>query len=655
MHRTFLGFFTALSLSCTPAIAQDAAPLDAATVQAFVDSRMDTLLKRSWTPGVVVSVVQGDRVIALSGVGTADANRKQPIDPDRTLFRVGSITKVMTSIAALRFVERGEMDLDTDVNHYLTAVRVPDTFAQPLTPRLLMSHHGGLDIVLSHLQVDSDEDARMTPEEVERTLVRVRAPDAPRIYDDLAFGLMGYVLSNIAHKPLSAVLDDEVFTPLGMTHATVGLPAARLADAAQCHELGTHGNTKICKQAILVDIAEGAGDVSVTGTDMAAFMTGLIQPGRVLPAARLAQMKSVDANRFHPLVLGLGTPLWESRAGNRVLYGHTGAIDGFLSLFAIFPGSDIGIFVSVNAGFGVAPDMSISDLISLQPPGPAAVRGRLGPKELIVQFLEEFATRFVPPNAPSQEALLQKTARMPGEEVDAAKLSGSYFRADQSRSLLVNLIAPLSGSSVTANEDGSLTIDGKGPYVRHARSYYRYTDPDGKHVDYAFKKDDAGRQLLTRNEPWQAPFGIWQRQPWYATAAWAVLPLLILMLLQTSALGRLRWEKDARRRRTLRIAGISGASFLVALLLELQFGDPLDHTGTAQLFTLLWRIVFPSACVGFVYNAYSTLRGIIARHGHPGRARVAEFYSDLLGVSGLGLVWLAAFWGIISLFWRVLH
>ena len=95
--------------------------------------------------------------------------------------------------------------------------------------------------MLHHLQVATEAQARMTPAQIERTLVRVRAPDAPRIYDNLGYGLLGYVLANIAHKSYPALLADEVFAPLGMNHAGVGLSPTRMGDAAQCHELAGDG------------------------------------------------------------------------------------------------------------------------------------------------------------------------------------------------------------------------------------------------------------------------------------------------------------------------------------------------------------------------------------------------------------------------------
>jgi CubicO group peptidase (beta-lactamase class C family) len=653
MRQTLLPIVASLAmLSGAVVSAAEADQLDPAAVQSFVNTRMGDLVRRSWAPGAVIAVVQRDRILALAGVGTADIDTQRPIDPERTLFRIGSVTKVMTTVAALRMVERGELDLDKDVNRYLATARVPDTFAAPITARVLISHHGGFDTVLHHLQVATEAQARMTPAQIERTLVRVRAPDAPRIYDNLGYGLLGYVLANIAHKSYPALLADEVFAPLGMNHAGVGLSPTRMGDAAQCHELAGDGKIRVCNQAILVDIAQAAGDVSLTGADMARFMIGLLTPERVLHAQTLDQMKNVDLYRLHPMVPGLGLTLWESRAGGRVIYGHTGGIDGFLSLFVLFPGSDVGVFVSFDFGYGSAPAMSLSGLLLADEPSAEMLKARLDPKDAALQFLDEFATQFVPANAPPEALSVQRAAEIPGIEVPAAQLAGVYFRADQSNTLLVNLLAPLTGASVDVNADGSLTVDGKGPFVRFAKSYYRWTTGDGKQKGYAFKVDEAGRQLVTSDEPWKAPFGVWQKQPWYATAQWALLPLPLLILLQLSAFGRLCWEKDMRRRRILRTGAVNAAVFLLALLLELQFGDRFDHADHARATALLWRVLFPVACLGFLYGGWLALRGLLVREGAQPRSWAADAYASAVGISGLGLVWLALLWRMITLFLR---
>jgi len=68
-----------------------------------------------------------------------------PVDLQRTTWRAASVSKVLTAIAVMRLVEQGKIDLDTDVNRYLTTLQVPSTFHEPITLRQLVELRSGLD------------------------------------------------------------------------------------------------------------------------------------------------------------------------------------------------------------------------------------------------------------------------------------------------------------------------------------------------------------------------------------------------------------------------------------------------------------------------------------------------------------------------------
>ena len=96
-------------------------------------------------PGLSLAVIADGQIALERAYGTREAGRSAPIEPT-TLFQACSISKPVTALALLRLVERGELDLDADVNERLTAWRVPPNASwQPrVTPRMLLSHSAGL-------------------------------------------------------------------------------------------------------------------------------------------------------------------------------------------------------------------------------------------------------------------------------------------------------------------------------------------------------------------------------------------------------------------------------------------------------------------------------------------------------------------------------
>src|SRR6202043_2823920 len=92
------------------------------------------------------------RVLLEKGYGFSDVTTRAPVDPRRTLFRPGSISKLFTWTSVMQLVEQGKLDLDRDVNTYLD-FRVPSRFGKSLTLRNIMTHTSGFEEVLKDLFV----------------------------------------------------------------------------------------------------------------------------------------------------------------------------------------------------------------------------------------------------------------------------------------------------------------------------------------------------------------------------------------------------------------------------------------------------------------------------------------------------------------------
>lgn len=111
----------------------------------YLDWMIDQEARKNHVQGVSIAVVDGSRVVWSRGYGWADAERRIPATPD-TLFRVGSVSKLLTATEIMRRVDRGEIELDSEVVQHLPAFRVHSRFTdpKPITVRSLLSHHSGL-------------------------------------------------------------------------------------------------------------------------------------------------------------------------------------------------------------------------------------------------------------------------------------------------------------------------------------------------------------------------------------------------------------------------------------------------------------------------------------------------------------------------------
>lgn len=93
--------------------------LDKNDLEAWLDGYVPFALKGGDIAGMVIVVVKDGTVLLQKGYGYADLARKLPMDPQTTLIRPGSTSKLFTWTAVMQLVEQHKLDLDRDVNVYL--------------------------------------------------------------------------------------------------------------------------------------------------------------------------------------------------------------------------------------------------------------------------------------------------------------------------------------------------------------------------------------------------------------------------------------------------------------------------------------------------------------------------------------------------------
>src|SRR3972149_5516851 len=139
-----------------PAFSQ---PASWAALEAFLDGVIASQMRSHQIASATLAVVKDGELVLAKGYGYADREARLPVDAERTLFRPGSISKLFTWTAVMQLVERGKIDLDADVNQYLSAFQIPDTFPEPITMKHLMTHTPGFeDGALGYLLIKSASD-----------------------------------------------------------------------------------------------------------------------------------------------------------------------------------------------------------------------------------------------------------------------------------------------------------------------------------------------------------------------------------------------------------------------------------------------------------------------------------------------------------------
>ncbi len=508
------------------ASAPTAARLDRADVEAWLDGLLPYALDRGDVAGAVVVVVKDGQILLAKGYGYADVARRRPVDPARTLFRPGSVSKLFTWTAVMQLVEQGRLDIDHDVNEYLD-FKIPLAFGKPITLRNCLTHTPGLEDVEKNIFTNDTTGIESLGGFLKHWVPeRVFPPGQVPAYSNYGAALAGYIVQRVSGEPFDDYIERHIFAPLGMTHSTFRqpLPAGLKADMAKGYEVGS-GEPKPFE----VVIPAPAGSLSATGEDMARFMIAHLQDGRYRDAQIL---KPETARMMHgsPLTIVPGVHrmllgFYESdRNGHRGI-AHAGDTFFFHSDMNLFVDDGIGIFISLNSG---------------------GKEGAAGPIRGAVY--EQFADRYLP-GKPAAGSVDRETAAK-----DARLMAGIYDNSRGSATSFLSVLRLLGPVKVTVNPDTTLSLPGLTglngqPKRWRETSPFVWREVGGKNVLGA-KVENGKVVKFTGDEI--SPYMMFLPTPWWRSPAW-LLPLIGLAVVAL-VLTLIQWPAAALVRRHYRVA-----------------------------------------------------------------------------------------------------
>lgn len=328
--------------SSTGAVAQD--------VQAIIDARVEAEL----APAIAVGIVRKDGTKEFYFAGTLHAGGTKEVDED-TIFEIGSISKVFTTLLLAQMEEEGDLELSDHAQAFLPAgVTMPkakasdaqagETPPKHVTLEHLATHTSGLPRVPNNFKPSdpSNPYADYTFQQMYDFLSNSELEQeigGQPVYSNLGMGLLGHALERESGKNYDTLLVTRICRPLGMRSTNTKprrLDQARVAGAHQ-------GVTPVSGWDI--PTLAGAGDINSTINDMLVFT-----------AANLGQIDTPMANamrRCHaPRVkgkIGLGWQL--SGTPDTQIIWHNGGTGGFASFMGFRPDTGEGVVVLSNGSY----------------------------------------------------------------------------------------------------------------------------------------------------------------------------------------------------------------------------------------------------------------------------------------------------------------
>lgn len=479
--------------------------LTADDAETLIDGFLPYALKRGDIAGAVVTIVKDGQILLNKGYGVADRETGQPIDPETTMFRPGSISKLFTWIAVMQQVEAGRLDLDGDVNQYLD-FKIPDTYPEPITIRHLMTHTAGFEETVKDLIVLGD---KKPPADLGKLLAghipaRIFKPGTTAAYSNYATALAGYIVQRLSGEPFADYIARHILAPAGMPHSSFAQPLP--PELAKLMSKGYESSHDPAQPFEIVNHAP-AGALAASGADMGRFMIALLNGGeglngRILRPETLAEMQKPHHRPLPGQKLAMGLGFYEQdRNGYRIM-GHGGDTVLFHSDLALWLDEGVGLYISMNStGDGVSPGPIRDELLAL------------------------IADRYFPAREPA--------AAPPTETVKrTTPVGGTFHSSRRVESTFMSLTYLFGQGDLVTNEDGtasfSLFLDFAGKPKR-----WREIAPDrwqevGTDSLMHTRTDANGRVTTITTDDYPAIF-VFQPVPTAINKTWTV-PLLGITL-----------------------------------------------------------------------------------------------------------------------------
>lgn len=376
-------------------------------LEAFMDGIILAYMDKQKIAGATLSIIHRGETLVLKGYGHADIEGKVRVDPETSMFRIGSISKLFTWMAVMQQVEQGRLKLDEDINNYISAFSIPDTFEDPVTLRSLLSHTPGFEDILLELFIREDAPIP-TLEEIfkNRLPKRIMPPLQEAAYSNYGTGLAQYLVELVTGKPFEDYVEENILDPLGMHCTTFRQPIPDNLQAFMSNGYAFR-NGRFEAQGFEVVPMAGAGGASTTSKDMLIFMDALLNNARkdtisLVDSATYALMKQPvlqHAPYMNPALHGF----MDISMPHVQIIGHGGNTFLFHSLLALFPEHDLGVFMSFNSenGGGTYGDV-IKKFVKRYFPAPEVLPE---PMLFTEEYLANFTGKYIPNRRPHTDLL----------------------------------------------------------------------------------------------------------------------------------------------------------------------------------------------------------------------------------------------------------
>lgn len=302
-----------------------------------VDDYIKVEMQRRNIPGLSLAVVKEGKIIKTRGYGLANVETNVPAT-EKTIYKIGSISKPLIAEAVMMLVEEGKIRLDDKVGKYLE--NTPDSW-KDITVRHFLAHSSGVI-----REAPGFDPAKIQPDaDVIKTAYDIPlrfSPGEKYEYCNVGYFSLAEMIHRVSGKPWSEFIAERIFKPSGMNETRATTFSEIIPNRANAY---TFQNGKLQNAEVYLALRPSGAFISNV-LDLAKWEAAIYNRKILKPETRALMWTPFKFNDGKDSVYGLGWQLGDVKSVKRVHHG--GSLNGFKSEFARFPDEKITIIVLTN-------------------------------------------------------------------------------------------------------------------------------------------------------------------------------------------------------------------------------------------------------------------------------------------------------------------
>jgi CubicO group peptidase (beta-lactamase class C family) len=350
-----------------------------------IDISVKNHMSEKKVPGFIACIVKDNGIIWSNSYGQADIRNNIPMSMD-AIMNIGSISKTFTATAAMQLWEKGLIDLDADISEYLDfKIRNPKYPDKPITIYQILIHTSSIRDGNAYVESYSCGDPSISLKEWIHNYLTSEgkyydqnenfcdwSPGSNHRYSNVAFGILGLIVEEVAQQPFNEYCMNHIFEPLGMKNTGWFLSEIDINNHIKPYAYVTeHNRGELLQQKNLFPNETGFtvgstienclysfpnypdGLVRTSVRELSYFLIAMMNGGefngsKILNKSTIDKMLSLQAMDNKSQGLCWHTFEFESLWGHILLWGHAGGDPGIATCMFFNPENKIGMITFQN-------------------------------------------------------------------------------------------------------------------------------------------------------------------------------------------------------------------------------------------------------------------------------------------------------------------